>query len=84
MSKLRPRHYRVARRIAIFLAAAPLFQLTQCQTGINQVFATAFNNAPATFYSVLQSIALLPIQLLIGGGAGGGTGGTGDSGLGGF
>jgi hypothetical protein len=58
--------YRLARRLAIILAAAPLFQISQCMTGINQTFMTFANNAPSTYFQVLNSLALLPIQLLFG------------------
>lgn len=75
MTKRNFTRYRIARRIAIVLAAAPLFQLSQCQTGVNQVLATSLNNTPATVFQVLLQIGLAPIQLLLFGNTGfGGTG----------
>ena len=73
------RNHRWIKKLMFIAAAAPLFQLSQCQTGINQVFATTANNLPATYFQVLNSLALLPLQLLLGltGGIGSGTGGTG-------
>ncbi len=64
----------MARRIAIVMAAAPLFQLSQCATGVSQVFQTAANSAPSTVFSVLTNIALLPLRLLLTGGDLTGTG----------
>lgn len=82
MNKRLLNRYRIARRIALFMAAAPLFQLSQCQTGINQVLATTLNNTPSTVFQVLLNIALAPIQLLLFGNSGfGGTGGTGTGGF---
>lgn len=63
------------RRVAIVLAAAPLFQLSQCSTGLVQVMTTSLNQAPSSFFQIVNGLALLPIQLLLGGGSG--TGGTG-------
>jgi len=77
MNKRLLTRYRIARRIAIVLAAAPLFQLSQCQTGVNQVLATSLNNTPATVFQVLLNIALAPIQLLLFGNTGFGGTGTG-------
>lgn len=74
------RRYKLARRVAIILAAAPLFQLSQCHTGVNQVLATTANNAPATVFQVLNGIFLAPLYALIGGSSTGqGTGGTGSN-----
>lgn len=70
------KRYRVARRVAIVLAALPLFQVQQCGTGVSLVLQNTVNALPNTVFQVLQSIALLPLRLLI-------TGGTlGDDGTG--
>ena len=76
------RNHRWIKKLMFIVAAAPLFQLSQCQTGFNQVFATTANNLPSTYFQVLNSLGLLPLQLLLGlsgsvGGTGTGTGGTG-------
>ena len=78
MTRRTLKRFKLARRIAIVLAAAPLFQLSQCQTGVNQVLATSLNNTPATIFQVLNSLALSPLFALLGGTTGGttGTGGT--------
>ena len=62
------KRYRLARRVALILAAMPLLQLSQCATGVSQVFQTAANSAPSTVFSVLNSIMLLPLQYLLTGG----------------
>ena len=81
------RKHRWVKRLMIVLAAAPLFQLSQCQSGVGQVFATTANNLPSTYFQVLNSLALLPIQLLLFGttgglGGNGGLGGVGNGGNG--
>ena len=70
------------RRFAIVLAALPLFQLSQCQTGINRTFANFANGAPSTYFNTLLGIGLLPFQLLLTGNTG--TGGFNGDGGGGF
>jgi hypothetical protein len=70
--------YRRWRRILIIVAAAPLIQLSACQTGFNQVAATVLNNLPSTLFSIVQSALLAPfITLLSGGGTTGGVNGGG-------
>jgi hypothetical protein len=88
------KHLRWTRRLAIVMAAAPLFQLSQCAHGLNQVMVTSLNQAPSSFFQLVNGLFLLPIQILIGGGTGNGgfndgngtgTGGFGDgTGTGGF
>jgi hypothetical protein len=75
------RNHRWLKKLMFIVATAPLFQLTQCQTGFNQVLTTTANNLPATYFQVLNSIALLPLQLILGLPIGGGSG-MGDSGSG--
>lgn len=65
MTKQTLRRYRVARRVAVVLAALPVLQLSQCATGIRQVAATTTNNLPSTYFQVINGIALAPIQILI-------------------
>jgi hypothetical protein len=48
----------------------PFFQLSQCQTAIQQTLANMANAFPATAFSILQNFALLPIRILLGGGTG--------------
>lgn len=69
---------RWTRRLAIVMAAAPLFQLSQCGHGLTQVVATSLNQAPSAFYQIASGVFLLPIQLLLGGGSSGGGFGSGD------
>lgn len=77
--KMTPRRARLVRRISVLIAAAPLFQsIGWCQTAFNRTAANTVNALPSTYYSVLESIALLPIRLLISGGNLNGTGGIGD------
>lgn len=68
MNKRSFRQYKTARKLALILAAAPLFQLSACQTGIQQTFASVFNALPATMFNIIQGILLAPIQALISGG----------------
>ena len=57
---------RVIRKVAIFVAIAPMFQqIGWCSTAFNRTAANTLNGAPATYSSTLQGIALLPFQLLI-------------------
>ena len=69
------------RRVAIVLAAAPLFQLSQCSTGLFQVMRTTINGAPASFFQTFNGLGLSTIETLLGiGGGGGGSGGGGQGG----
>jgi hypothetical protein len=49
------------------MAAAPVFQLAQCATGVRQVSANMFNALPSTLFSIMESILLAPVQLFLGG-----------------
>ena len=68
MKKKSLKKFRITRRIAILLAAAPLFQFSQCQTFNNRLAANFTNSLPSTTFSVLLSFALLPIRLILSGG----------------
>ena len=57
-------HYRWIRKAAFILAAAPLLQLSACQTGTNQVLANWANTLPATSFGILEGIVLLPLQTI--------------------
>lgn len=65
MKKTTFRRVKIARAVAVFVAAAPLFQLSQCITFNSQVGQTVVNGLPNLFFSTLQSILLLPIQALL-------------------
>jgi hypothetical protein len=60
-------HYRWVRKLAFVLAAAPLFQLSQCSTGLRQTMAGTVNSIPATMFGILESYLLLPLQIIFGG-----------------
>jgi hypothetical protein len=65
---MKPRHYRynrLLRKVALVMAAMPLFQLAQCGTGIRQVSADMANSLPSTIFGLMQSFALAPIQALL-------------------
>lgn len=66
--------YRWSRRLMLFMAAAPLFQLGACDNVTRQVLASVANSLPSTIFSILQSAFLAPFLALV---AGGGTGGGG-------
>lgn len=66
------KRFRWTRRVAIVMAAAPLFQLSQCAHGLTQVVTTSINQAPSSFFQLVNGVMLLPIQLLLGGGNTGG------------
>ena len=68
MNKRSLRQYKIARKLALILAAAPLFQLSACQTGFQQVFANVINALPGTLFNIIQGFLLAPIQALISGG----------------
>jgi hypothetical protein len=57
-------HYRWIKKAAFILAAAPLLQLATCQTGANQVLANFANSLPATSFSIMEGILLLPAQAI--------------------
>jgi len=65
----------------VILAAAPLFQLSQCKTGTSQTLQTIANQLPSTIFSLLQSAALAPLFSLLSGGSTTGSGNT-NTGLG--
>lgn len=67
MNKRFFRHHKIARKLALILAAAPLFQLSACQTGFQQVFASVINALPGTVFNIIQGFLLAPIQAIIGG-----------------
>jgi hypothetical protein len=81
------RRFRRIRRLAVLMAAIPVFQLAgACQTGFGQVAGNTLNLFPAIVYNSVQSTFLYPVQLglalLLGVDldSTGGTGGTGGSG----
>lgn len=63
------KRFKLARRFAILLAAAPLFQVSACQTFTGQFSANFVNSLPSTAFSVLLSYAVLPIRIIINGGS---------------
>ncbi len=62
MTKRRYHQYRLFRKVAIFMAAAPLLQLAQCSTGIRQTSAVMAN----TLFAAVEGIILLPFQWVFG------------------
>lgn len=62
------RRFRWMRRVAIVMAAAPLFQVSQCGHGLTQVVATSLNQAPASFFQMISGLATFPIRSLLSGG----------------
>jgi len=67
MKKKTIRRVRWASKLAVILAAAPLFQLSQCITFNSQVGQTVLNGLPSLFFSTVQSLFLFPIQALLSG-----------------
>ncbi|HPF37064.1 MAG TPA: hypothetical protein P5081_19615 [Phycisphaerae bacterium] len=65
MKKSTLRRVKIARTVAIFVAAAPLFQLSQCTTFSSMVGQTVVNGLPNLFFSTFQSLLLLPLQSLL-------------------
>ncbi|MBN2560536.1 MAG: hypothetical protein JXQ75_06365 [Phycisphaerae bacterium] len=65
MTKRRYNQYKWVRKLAILMAAAPLFQMSQCATGLRQTAATvadgmgASDTWPVTIVTLLQNLALL-------------------------
>jgi len=64
MTKRRYHQYRLLRKLAIIMAAAPLFQLSQCSTGVRQVSATMANS----MFGIVESIILMPFRWVLSGG----------------
>lgn len=62
---MKPRHHRLLCKVALVMAAMPLFQLAQCATGVRQVSADMANTLPSTIFGLMQGFALAPIQLLL-------------------
>jgi len=62
------KQYRLTRRFMVFLAAAPLLQLSQCKTGTSQTLQFVANQLPSTIFSLIQSLALAPLFSFLGGG----------------
>lgn len=65
MKKKTIRRVRWASKLAVVVAAAPLFQLSQCVTFNSQVGQSVVNGLPSLFFSTIQGIFLFPIQALI-------------------
>lgn len=61
------KQYRITRRLMVFLAAAPLLQLSQCKTGASQTGQFVLNQIPATIFNILQSVALAPLYSFLSG-----------------
>ena len=65
MKKTTLRRVKIARTVAVFLAAAPLFQFSQCITFNSMVGQSVANGLPNLFFSTLLSLALSPLQGLL-------------------
>ena len=65
MKKSTLRRVKIARTVAVFVAAAPLFQFSQCITFNSMVGQSVVNSLPNLFFSTIQSIILLPFQALL-------------------
>lgn len=63
------RRHRMVRRMAVALAAAPLLQLSACQTGTNMILADVVNSIPATLFNIGLNLLLAPIYSFLGGGS---------------
>ncbi len=72
MTKRRFNQYKLARKLAIVVAAAPLFQFSQCMTGLQQASAGVATGLgvtdswPTTIINLFQSFT----QLFLGGASG--------------
>ncbi len=64
MTKRSYNRYRVLRKLTLIMAAAPLFQLSQCGTGVNQVLKNVANNLPSTLFGIGEGLALAPLQYI--------------------
>lgn len=51
----------------IILAAAPLLQLSACQTAFQRVGASFANSLPSAIFSIFQQAILAPFFAIIGG-----------------
>ncbi len=71
MTKRRYNRYKIARRLAIVLAAAPLFQFSQCMTGLSQASAGVATGLGVSdsWITTIINLGQSFTQLLLGGGA---------------
>lgn len=65
MTTKRYQRYRSLRKLMIFAAAAPLFQMAQCAAGLREASADTANTLFALF---IQTIVLAPVQFFLGSG----------------
>jgi len=59
------RYHRAMRRLAVLMAAAPLFQLSQCQTFLGQTGQNFANGLPSLLFSTIQGLITAPISALL-------------------
>ncbi len=68
MNKRMVRFHRVAIKITLLVAALPLLQVNGCQGFGATVLRNFANSLPSTWFQTLFNFALLPFQILLGGG----------------
>ena len=66
MTRKKLRRYQ---RLMVLLAAAPLFQLMACRTGVSETLQNVLNALPATVFQVTESLFLSPLYALLSGGS---------------
>lgn len=66
-SKNAIKYHRTMRRLAVVLAAAPLFQLSQCQTFVGQTGQSFANGLPSLLFGTIQGLITAPISALLSG-----------------
>jgi len=59
------RYHRTMRRLAVLMAAAPLFQLSQCQTFVGQTGQNFANGLPSLLFSTIQGLFTAPLSALL-------------------
>jgi len=65
--KITLRRYRHVRKLAIALAALPVFQLSACQTAAGFTGMSVVNSIPSTWFNIMLNTALSPIYSFLAG-----------------
>lgn len=65
MTPRRINQYRRLRKLALIVAASPLFLAAQCMTGVSQVSENMLQALPSTVFGIMQGYFWAPLEILI-------------------
>jgi hypothetical protein len=71
------RRHRWMKKLMIVVAAAPLFQLSQCATGVAETLFQTANGLPAAYFGVVENLIFYPARLALGGSSSSSSGSSG-------